>query len=65
MSHSDQTIALRLLLIRDLAANYASICRDAQMREGFVELCRMADEAQKLLPHGIITGEIPPLRPKH
>lgn len=65
MSNTDQTLALRLLLMRDLADNYASTCGDARAREGFFELKRMADEAQKLLPPGTIRQEIPPLRPRH
>ena len=62
---TDQTIVLRLLLIRDLAKNYASVCKDLQMQEGFDQLSRMADDAQRLLPHGVISEGIPPLRSKH
>lgn len=62
---TEETVALRLLMMRDLAREHASVCRDPHAKEGLEQLSQMADETQKLMPRGIIGERIPPLRPEH
>lgn len=65
MPNKDAALGLQLLMIRDLAESAIAKCPDPATAEALELIRQMADEAQGMVDHGIVSEPVDTDPPTH